>query len=244
LFALSSVFQILLNLPWRSCTLGHNHSQFPSPFLPHYSPSGLRVVVCAYLQKAVSTTDYIYLFCLRNLYALVNNSAFVSKVVWINEDLTWLDPFRSFQWRLVNSDYTYSEPPKALFMLFHVFCCAHHLHRLLQSFTWFLVVTPLWPPEGLRHRLVARCRKRLCTTVLYVYNFASFQVGIFLKVIDVKNFFTFWRLFCCKTFWWISLEIAVWLCRKNPVLIDCWERPVETLSRHNQRFWSIWLRLL
>src|SRR6218665_1400640 len=59
-------------------------------------------------------------------------------------------PFRSFKWRIakleyqrfqsnlqcLNSDYTYSEPLKALFMLYHMYYCAHHLH-IMSSFYHF-----------------------------------------------------------------------------------------------------------
>src|SRR6218665_4036202 len=52
----------------------------------------------------------------------------------------------------------------------HVFYCAHHLHSsyLLTNIRLTKVVTPVWPPKGLRDRLVARGRKRLCTTALRV----------------------------------------------------------------------------
>jgi len=32
--------------------------------------------------------------------------------------------------------------------------------------SYMYIVTLVWPPKGLRHRLVARSRKRLCTTGL------------------------------------------------------------------------------
>jgi len=37
---------------------------------------------------------------------------------------------------VLNSDYTCSELPKALFMSCHVFYCARHLHKFRQLLTW------------------------------------------------------------------------------------------------------------
>ena len=42
-----------------------------------------------------------------------------------------------------------------------------HLHIFWHAFIWHnYIVTLVWPPEGLRNGLVARGRKRLCTTDL------------------------------------------------------------------------------
>ena len=40
------------------------------------------------------------------------------------------------------------------------------IHFDKHSFDISYIVTPVWPPRGLRNRLVARGRKRLCTTGL------------------------------------------------------------------------------
>jgi len=39
----------------------------------------------------------------------------------------------------------------------------------MHSFDISYIVTPVWPPKGFRNRLVARGRKRLCTTGLRLY---------------------------------------------------------------------------
>jgi len=40
------------------------------------------------------------------------------------------------------------------------------IHFGMHSFDISYIVTPVWPPKGFRNRLVARGRKRLCTTVV------------------------------------------------------------------------------
>src|SRR6218665_516693 len=93
-----------------------------------------------------------------------------SRMVWCLSQ-----PFCSLQWNIetsclicsvLYSDYISSEPLKALFMLCHVFYYAHHLPYILTSILLTQVVTPVWPPKSFRDRLVARGRKRLCTTAL------------------------------------------------------------------------------
>src|SRR6218665_2336099 len=38
------------------------------------------------------------------------------------------------------------------------------IHFDMHSFDMSYILTLVWPPKGLKNRLVARCRKRLCTT--------------------------------------------------------------------------------
>jgi len=54
---------------------------------------------CVVIAYPFASLDWLHLglFCLRTCYALVNHSACVSKVVWLNEDLIgWLIDFNDF----------------------------------------------------------------------------------------------------------------------------------------------------
>jgi len=50
-------------------------------------------------------------------------------------------------------------------------------------FIQLIVVTLIWPPKELRNRLVARARKRLCTTVIHhsqqeIWCFGDFALNL------------------------------------------------------------------
>src|SRR6218665_881389 len=68
----------------------------------------------------------------------------------------------------------------------HVFYCAHHLHSsyILTNIRLTKVVTPVWPPKGLRDRLVARGRKKLFTTAINqkLESLKSYVKSVFVKI--------------------------------------------------------------
>jgi len=62
----------------------------------------------------------------------------------------------------LDSDYTYAEPLKALFMLCHVFYCAYHLLKFWEAFTW--ITCRLWhllAPEGFRRLICGPWPKKV-----------------------------------------------------------------------------------
>src|SRR6218665_175951 len=53
-----------------------------------------------------------------------------------------------------------------------------------HSFEISYIVTLVWPPKGLRNRLVARGRKRLCTTALYSQNLVLMLHPFFFQILS------------------------------------------------------------
>src|SRR6218665_117538 len=83
----------------------------------------------------------------------------------------------------------------------------------MHSFDISYIIALVWPPKKLRNRLVARCRKRLCTTVLrrhmahrpsmsfmsVLYNLAKW---LFLYAVYFSSlFFSFFSHFLIFFFW-------------------------------------------
>jgi len=53
-----------------------------------------------------------------------------------------------------------------LYCCFNVLYYTHHLHEIFYACVGNRLDALIWPPNGLRHRLVAPGQKRLCTTAL------------------------------------------------------------------------------
>ena len=102
------------------------------------------------------------------------------------EGSSWI--FSGFQ-----TNCTYSESFKSLVMLHYVRYSEHHLTTFL-TFDISYIVTLVWTLKGLRNWLVARGRKRLCTTGLYCISYIILEYfpklffwSLFLRNLTVQT---------------------------------------------------------